>query len=367
MASITTINATDLITDSRAVINTNLANLNTDKIETSYLDTDTTLAANSDTKIPSQKAVKAYVDTGGNANASETVRGIVEEATDAEVTAGTATGATGAKLFVSPAKLATKLTAIGHTVRTYNLADSPATWTKPTGLVAIRVQVWGGGGSGCGANSAGVGTQYASGGGGGGYAEKDFLAASLGTTETVTVGAGGASVGDALNGNSGGDTTFGSLLTAYGGGAGYGASSGGSTYAGGGGGAGPISAGGAGGQNVAGVAGSPGTPVAGTGGGDGTAGGNGLFGAGGGGAGNGADSGTGGNAYYGGGGGGGVKEGGASKSGGTSALGGAGGGGVVGGSGTAGSVPGGGGGGSVHTSPASGAGGAGRCIVTEYY
>jgi len=41
--------------------------------------------------------------------ASETADGTVEEATDAEVTAGTATGATGAKLFVTPAKLATNL------------------------------------------------------------------------------------------------------------------------------------------------------------------------------------------------------------------------------------------------------------------
>lgn len=45
--------------------------------------------------------------------ASETVRGVVEEATDAEVTAGTATGATGAKLFVTPAKLQTLLGAEG--------------------------------------------------------------------------------------------------------------------------------------------------------------------------------------------------------------------------------------------------------------
>ena len=42
-------------------------------------------------------------------NASETTAGLVEEATDAEVTAGTATGGTGAKLFVSPAKLKTSL------------------------------------------------------------------------------------------------------------------------------------------------------------------------------------------------------------------------------------------------------------------
>lgn len=62
MTTITTINPSDLITDSRAVINDNFTNLNSDKIETSYLDTDTTLAANSDSKIATQKAVKAYVD-----------------------------------------------------------------------------------------------------------------------------------------------------------------------------------------------------------------------------------------------------------------------------------------------------------------
>ena len=107
MASITTIQETDLISTSRTDINTNFANLNSDKIETSVLDTDTALTANSDAKIATQKAVKAYVDSGGQQNASETVRGLVEEATDAEVTAGTATGATGAKLFITPAKLAT--------------------------------------------------------------------------------------------------------------------------------------------------------------------------------------------------------------------------------------------------------------------
>lgn len=109
MATITTIDASDLISDSRSDINTNFANLNSDKIETSTLDTDTALTANSDSKIPTQKAVKAYVDSGGNVNASETTKGIVEEATDAEVTAGTATGGTGAKLFVTPAKLATRM------------------------------------------------------------------------------------------------------------------------------------------------------------------------------------------------------------------------------------------------------------------
>lgn len=43
----------------------------------------------------------------GTEYAEETRAGSVEEATDAEVTAGTATGSTGAKLFVTPAKLLT--------------------------------------------------------------------------------------------------------------------------------------------------------------------------------------------------------------------------------------------------------------------
>lgn len=109
MATIATIEATDVIATSRTDINTNFANLNLDKIETSFLDSDTSLTANSDSKIPTQKAVKAYVDSGGQANASETVRGLVEEATSAEVTAGTDTGGTGAKLFVPPSKMNTQI------------------------------------------------------------------------------------------------------------------------------------------------------------------------------------------------------------------------------------------------------------------
>lgn len=102
MSTLVTIQSTDLITNSRADINGNFAALNSEKLETSVLSTDTTLAENSDSKIPTQKAVKAYVDAGGNVNASETGKGIVEEATAAEVAAGTATGGTGARLFMNP-------------------------------------------------------------------------------------------------------------------------------------------------------------------------------------------------------------------------------------------------------------------------
>lgn len=109
MSAITTIAGSDVIGNSRAVINTNFSNLNTDKIETSVLDTDTTLAANSDSKIATQKAVKAYVDAGGNPQASTTQAGIVEIATAAEFAAGTSTGGTGAYLL-APISMLSSLT-----------------------------------------------------------------------------------------------------------------------------------------------------------------------------------------------------------------------------------------------------------------
>ena len=61
MSTITSLGANDNGSTSRGVINTNFTNLNSDKIETSVLDTDGTLAANSDAKVATQKAVKAYV------------------------------------------------------------------------------------------------------------------------------------------------------------------------------------------------------------------------------------------------------------------------------------------------------------------
>ena len=62
MATITTLATADNGATSRTTINDNFTNLNTDKIETSVLSTDGTLAGDSDTEIPSEKAVKTYVD-----------------------------------------------------------------------------------------------------------------------------------------------------------------------------------------------------------------------------------------------------------------------------------------------------------------
>lgn len=307
MASITTINSGDLISGSRADINNNFSNLNSDKIETSYLDTDTSLTANSDTKIATQKAVKSYVDSGGQQNASETVRGLVEEATSAEVAARTDVGATGAKLFVPPSKLPS-----GADVQTFT---ANGTWTKPTGAKSVYVKVIGGGASGGGRAGAGGGA----GGGGGGCVIATFDATALTSTVAITVGAEVAGVTNA-NGNTGNNSTFGAYLTAYGGGAGLG-----TTNSGGGGGGGTFSVGLAGGGTTAGGVG--GSPLGGV-----TAGGVSTFGGGGGGDGSASAGGVGGISVYGGGGGGGANTDGAGNggNGGSSMYGGGGGGGSAG-------------------------------------
>lgn len=314
---------------------------------------------------------KKYMDeislvSAPDANAN--TKGVVEEATTAEIDAGTATGGTGAELFVAPDALSTSIyktqlpssdekAALAGDLGTpsttvkYLTASNKAqvvtftgsgTWTKDTGLQRIRVQAWGGGGSGgCGSSSD------ACGGGGGGYAESWFEAGDLGATETVTVGAGGAAqTTPNSDGNAGANTTFGSLLTAYGGAAGGRGASG-------------VGGNGGGVQSGDGV-------LRGAGGNDANGGSGILFGgAGGGGA---ATVGyAGGSALWGGAGGGG---GGTSNfaSGGTSIYGGNGGAGATNGSATAGSTPAGGGGGVGGSSPtASGAGGDGKVIVTEYY
>lgn len=226
---------------------------------------------------------------------------------------------------------------IVSTVQTFT---SSGTYTKPSNISLVRVQAWAGGGSGGRSTTASIGS---SGGGGGMYLEKYFLPSELGTTETVTIGAGGAAQSGNGNGTAGGNTTFGSLLTAIGGGAGIsgdqqaGGAGGSAAYENGaagsaGGGAGNGQAGiysGGGGSNVSGI--SQGYP--------------------------------GGASYYGGGGGGGSDA--NSGAGGASLFGGSGGAGNSGGGG-AGSVPGGGGGGG-GSGGASGAGGNGKVIVTEFY
>ena len=89
------------------------------------------------------------------------------------------------------------------------------TWTKPTNANWVRVELVGAGAGG--PNNTSTTAQTA--GGGGAYVDKIFRATELGATETVGIGAGGTGKANATSGAgaNGGDTTFGTHLTAPGG------------------------------------------------------------------------------------------------------------------------------------------------------
>jgi hypothetical protein len=94
-------------------------------------------------------------------------------------------------------------------VRTFNASG---TFTKPPGYSQFGVRAWSGGGSG---QKSGATNTQANGGGGGGCGDFILLASTVGTTETVTIGAGGAAVTGIATGNLGGNTTLGALLTVF--------------------------------------------------------------------------------------------------------------------------------------------------------
>lgn len=99
------------------------------------------------------------------------------------------------------------------------------TWTKPAGAIITIAEVQGaGGGSGGLTATATAGCGCGSGGGGGGeYARGTFKSATLGATETVTVGVGGlAGATGGGNGGVGGTSSFGAWITAVGGNGGFG-------------------------------------------------------------------------------------------------------------------------------------------------
>jgi hypothetical protein len=243
-----------------------------------------------------------------------------------------------------------------------------ATWTKPASGNMVYVQCWGAGGGG-GRWSGGS----SSGGGGGTYADRWIPMASVSSSVSVMIGTGGAGASSNGSGAAGGTTSFGSYVTAYGGGGGSGISYNAVIAAMGSGGGGALSAGQNGSTyncNNGGTFPSGGTgylsPVDTGAGSDGSA----YYGGGGGGSAGGsicsyngpitfADSG--GSSKYGGGGGAGQVQG-TGASGGTSLQGGHGG--ASGTSGTAGSQPGGGGG--AANSGTAGAGGTGECRVLVY-
>ena len=125
--------------DTKSAITSVVLNTATSIAGKSWVVDEDDMSSNLATKLPTQQSVKAYVDS---------------------VASG----------ILLP------------TVRTYT-AD--ATWTKPTGLQYITVEMVGGGGNGASVTA----TRAGGGGGSGSYSYKVLLASELDATETVTVGA----------------------------------------------------------------------------------------------------------------------------------------------------------------------------------
>ena len=133
-------------------------------------------------------------------------------------------------------------TASGGATTQTDVYSSNGTWTKPAGAKMVEFVVVGGGGGG-GAGRRGA-TSTTRGGGGGGAAGAACVgvanASNFGSTETITVGAGGnggansADDTNGQNGTQGGSSSIGTIITALGGNGG----AGGTSSAGGNGGAG---------------------------------------------------------------------------------------------------------------------------------
>ncbi len=98
-------------------------------------------------------------------------------------------------------------------------------YTPTVGMRFATIEVCGGGGGGGGADTSGGGNAApATGGGGGGYGRKTVNAATIGVSQTVTIGAGGAGgAAGPNNGTTGGTTSVGAIVTATGGTGGNGA------------------------------------------------------------------------------------------------------------------------------------------------
>ncbi|MGA2450319.1 MAG: hypothetical protein ABTD50_16725 [Polyangiaceae bacterium] len=109
------------------------------------------------------------------------------------------------------------VTASFHAALTYTDSED---FIVPTGIASVDVQLWGGGGQGgfAGAFNASLGCYTGTGGGGGGAYNAQTLTVVAGNTYPITVGCGGCVVSSDMNQlDLGGDSSFGSLLTAGGG------------------------------------------------------------------------------------------------------------------------------------------------------
>lgn len=180
----------------------------------------------------------AYVNSlsfgGVAASAQEAVSGFVELATGAEAASSTATGTTNARLVLSTLSATSAAPTSGNVIPvtqddgnldTNFLPDNysstnqyiytaSTTYTKPSGLMYLEVELWGAGGGGA------AGGSDVSGGGGGAYVRFKVASSSLGATSSIVIGTGGTGGVTSAAGGAGSSTMFtlaSSTLIAYGG------------------------------------------------------------------------------------------------------------------------------------------------------
>jgi hypothetical protein len=140
---------------------------------------------------------------------TETIAGIMEIATLAEVQAGAD------DLRAVTAK---KLRDAGfvRSVKTQTLTAS-GTYVPSPGMLFCIIEIVGGGGGGGGC-TGGSGTSSTGGGGqGGAFSRKLYTAAQIGASRAVTIGSAGLAGNAGANGGNGGDTIVASLITVTGG------------------------------------------------------------------------------------------------------------------------------------------------------
>lgn len=154
----------------------------------------------------SAKAANTVITNNTASSAVPTALAMGESTVLARLAAGNIVAAT-------PAEIRTLL---GGNLLNIQTFTGSGTYTPTTGMANCLVLAWGGGGAGGGATTTGAGQISAGGGGTAGALAWEFItAATIGTSQVVTIGAGGVGDGDA--GAAGGNTTLGSLLTATGG------------------------------------------------------------------------------------------------------------------------------------------------------
>jgi hypothetical protein len=115
-----------------------------------------------------------------------------------KVTTGTIEDGTivNADVNASAAIASTKLSGVESGLTSVQTFTSSGTWTRPSGITKVMVEVQGAGGGGC------KGSSYHTAGAGGGYARK-FLDVSSISTSTITIGTGGAGSASGVTANGG--------------------------------------------------------------------------------------------------------------------------------------------------------------------